>query len=165
MIKHSKYFCYSAIVLALQIPQLADAQGLPDLIWSDRISTKTADGEIKETGLYVEIGTIRLNRFSQMQALILQDTLSVGDDDDVETIFVFRAWQGGASQGEQLMLVTTSAQGVDIIGPHSQDFENLVVISPKDDRGPIFELVGADKEMLLARLEYFDGQLIKHENN
>ncbi|WP_162651902.1 hypothetical protein [Lentilitoribacter sp. Alg239-R112] len=160
--KSVKYLYYAAIALSLLIPQhAAHALDLPGLTWSDRVSKETADGDIEEVAPYVELGIIRLSRFSQMQSLTLQDTLTIGDGDDVETLFVFRAWQGGASQGEQLMLVTASASGVDVIGPYEQDFEKLVVIQPTGDFGPIFELVGADKEKPLARLEYFDGQLIK----
>lgn len=152
----------AAIALALLIPQFAaHAQDLPGLTWSDRVSKETADGEIMETAPYVEFGTIRLSRFSQMQSLTLQETLATSDADNVETLFVFRAWQGGASQGEQLMLVTASTDGVDVIGPYEQDFESLTTIPSTIASGPIFELYGADKKKLLARLEYFDGQLIK----
>lgn len=166
MIKKTIYINYATIAFALLIPQFAtNAQNLPGLTWSDRVSTEMADGEILETAPYVEIGTIRLSRFSHMQALTLQDTLTIGDGDDVETLFVFRAWQGGASQGEQLMLVSTSSQGVDVIGPYSQDFESLIIVSPKDGLGSIFKLYGTDKDRPMTRLEYFDGQLIKINEN
>ncbi|MEW7007445.1 hypothetical protein [Lentilitoribacter sp. EG35] len=157
-----KYVYYIAIVTALFIPQfVANAQDLPGLVWSDRVSKETADGDIKETAPYVEIGTIRLSRFSQMQSLTLQDTMTVGSDDEVETLFVFRAWQGGASQGEQLILVTASPNGVDVIGPFAQDFETVTITPATADFGPIFELYGADVDKPIARLEYFDGQLIE----
>lgn len=162
MIKFVKYVCYSAIVLALLIPHVAtQAQDLPSLTWSDRMSKETTDGEILETAPYVEFGTIRLSRFSQMQSLALQDTLQTENSDEV--LHVFRAWQGGASQSEQLMLVTTSEQGIDVIGPHTQDFENIVIKPASGDFGPIFELYGADANTPIERLEYFDGQLINLE--
>lgn len=161
MIKPIKYVCYSAITLALLIPHVAtQAQDLPSLTWSDRLSKETTDGEVVEAAPYAKIGTIRLSRFSQMQALTLQDTLTIGEGDDVETLFVFRAWQGGASQGEQLMLVTASSDGIDVIGPYKQDFEKLTLKPEIGEFGPIFELYGADKDESLARLEYFNGQLL-----
>lgn len=157
-----QYTYYFAIFLALFVPQIvAKAQDLPGLIWSDRVSKETTDGDILETAPYVEIGTVRLSRFSQMQALTLQDILTIGEGDDVETLFVFRAWQGGASQGEQLMLVTASQKGVDVIGPFEQGFETMKIRPATVDFGPVFELYGADKNKPIERLEYFDGQLIE----
>lgn len=162
--KQIKYAYYAAITLALCIPQLSvHAQDLPGLIWSDRVSKEVSDGEIIERAPYVEIGTIRLSRFSQMQSLVLQETTVVGEGDDIETLYIFRAWQGGASQGEQLMLVTISEQGVDVIGPYEQNFEKLVVVPAKDDLGPIFELFTNDTNDLPVKLEYFEGQLIEQK--
>ncbi len=162
MLKPIKHFCYAAIVTSLLFPQVpAYAQDLPSLIWSDRVSLETTDGEIKETAPIVEIGTVRLSRFSQMRSVTLQHTVMIGEGDDAEALFAFRVWQGGASQGEQLMLVTVSALGVDVIGPYQQDFESFEIRPTKGDMVPIFELHGIDKNKPLARLEYFDGQLIK----
>lgn len=157
-----KHLYFSAIILALLIPQVStQAQDLQGINWSDRISEETTDGEIIETPPIVEIGTIRLSRFSQMQSLTLQETIQIGDGEATEALYIFRAWHGGASQGEQLMLVTTSNQGVDVLGPYPQDFEKLVVKSASSEFGPIFELYGADMNAPLAQIEYFDGELIK----
>lgn len=150
------------IVASIAFPAIfSQAQDLSGLTWSDRVSKETADGGIVETPPIVEIGTIRLSRFSQMRSLNLQETIDIGSGADKETLYVFRAWQGGASQGEQLMLVTTSKQGVDIIGPHPQDFEKLIIKPANSEFGPIFELYGADKNKPIIALEYFDGQLIE----
>lgn len=160
MLKKMKYTSYVAMAIALFIPQFAvQAQDLPAIIWADRVAKETNDGGIVESAPFVEIGTVRLSRFSQMQFLSLQETLQTGNGDEV--LHVFRAWRGGASQGEQLMLVTTSKFGVDVIGPYPQDFETLNIVSAKGGYGPIFELFGADANKPLVRLEYFSGQLIE----
>lgn len=164
MLEKIKYASYFAMVVALAIPHFAvHAQDLPAMVWSDRVANETSDGDIVETAPFVEIGTVRLSRFSQMQSLELQETLRTGKGDEV--LHVFRAWQGGASQGEQLMLVTTSEKGLDVIGPHEQDFESMFINPASGDFGPIFELYGADTNKPLERLEYFDGQLIQLNSN
>lgn len=161
MFKRIKFFYYAAIIIALCVPHAATfAKELASLTWSDRVSRETTDGDIIDTSPFVEIGTIRLSRFSQMQSLTLQETIQIGDGDDTETLYIFRAWQGGAGQGEQLMLVTASAKGLDVIGPYEQNFEKLFVLPAVDDFGLIFELYGTDKNEPLKKIEYLDGQLI-----
>lgn len=128
-----------------------------NLSWSDRVSEEQADGTIVDTAPFVHLGNLRLSRFSQMQSLQFQETIATGDGD--EKLHVFTAWQGGASQGEQLMLVTTSKDGIDVIGPHEQDFETMEVVPASADRGPTFLLYGAG-DGPIATLEYFSGQLI-----
>lgn len=162
MFRTLKYISYAAMAIALVVPQIpAFAQDLPAMTWSDRIAKETSDGSIVETPPMVKIGSISLSRFSQMQSLSLHDTLDISKGDDVERLFVFRAWQGGASQGEQLILVTVSSSGVDIIGPHNQGFETMTIKTPANDVGPVFELYGAKEDKPIARLEYFSGQLIE----
>ncbi|MBG6209244.1 hypothetical protein IWQ49_003915 [Labrenzia sp. EL_126] len=157
-----KYIFYAALAAALLFPLSAvHAKELPGLTWSDRTSKETADGDIKETPPHVEIGGIRLSRFSQMQALALEDTLTIRGDETPETLYVFQAWQGGASQGEQLMLLSVSSSGVDIIGPYPADFESLKIKPASADTGPVFDLCGPDSQVPSTSLEYFDGQLLK----
>lgn len=145
-------------VLLCIAPVLAQATELPSLTWSDRITIENADGSLVETPPSVQIGGVSLSRFTRMQNVALEQSLTLVEE---ETIFVFRVWQGGASQGEQLMLVTLSKEGADVVGPHPADFETLKILPQSGDLGPVFEVFGSDPSVPVARLEYFDGQLLE----
>lgn len=41
----------------------------------------------------------------------------------------------------------------------------MIKLTKKDGFGPMFKLYGADKDKPLSRHEYFDGQLIKINEN
>ncbi|MES0809299.1 hypothetical protein ABLO27_07460 [Roseibium sp. SCPC15] len=149
------------LVSLLFAHSLALAAEQPALTWSDRVTVEQESGDLVDTPPIVQVGEISLSRFSQMQSVTLQETLKVDAYDGPETVYVFKVWQGGASQGEQLMLVTLSQQGLDILGPHETDFETLKVIPSEGNAGPVFELFRADTASPLVRLEYFTGQLIE----
>jgi hypothetical protein len=131
------------------------------LVWSDRITTEKAGGELVDMPPFVRIGDLHLSRFAQMQSLDLHDTLKIESVDGTETLFVFRAWQGGASQGEQLMIVSLSPAGLDVLGPYPEDFETVKVRVPTPQTGPVFELYRADPSIPFRSLEYLNGQLLK----
>lgn len=149
---------FTALVIAINSSAWAQA-----LTWSDRITKETSDGEIVDTQPFVKIGSVGFSRFADMQRIHLHQTLRIESGEDIETLYVFTVWQGGASQGEQLMLVSVSENGVDVIGPYEQDFETLVVKPATSEFGPRFELIGAGSKNSLAKLEYFDGQLLEQE--
>lgn len=156
-----KYNYYTVIFVALIIPQIftiANAENL--LTWSDRKDIETEDRGWIEDAPFVKIGGLGLSRFANMQRIELQNTLKIEDGDGFETLYVFRVWQGGATQGEQLMLVSLKASGVDIIGPYEQDFETLEIGHLNSESAPEFYLKGGDGEVLAA-LEYYVGQLFK----
>ncbi len=144
--------------LILQSPLRAEEVNGSQVKWSDRVSVETDDGKIIDTPPFVSVKGVRLARFALMQSLKLHSTLSVESGEDVETLIVFRAWQGGTSQGEQLMLVSLSTGGLDIIGPHASEFETMEIVPANDDQGPLFLLYG-DEDGPHTALEYVAGQL------
>ncbi|MES0885315.1 hypothetical protein [Roseibium sp. SCP14] len=129
--------------------------------WSDRITTEKANGDLVDVPPFVRIGNLPLSRFAQMQSLDLHDTLKIDSGDGTETLFVFRAWQGGASQGEQLMIVSLSPAGLDVLGPYPEDFETVKVRGATPETGPVFELYRADPSIPFRSLEYLNGQLLR----
>lgn len=133
------------------------------LKWSDRVTVETADGDLVDTAPFVKIGPVALSRFALMQRLTLHETLFLQGPTGPRTLYAFRAWQGGAGQGEQLMLVTSRPDGVDVIGPVDPAFETLKILPPLEDTGPVFEFYGEDTKTPLARLEYISGQLLNIE--
>jgi hypothetical protein len=138
------------------------AETLPKVSWENRVSTETANGDIVDQPPYVSVNDIRLRAFSDMQSINLQQMLTIDHGDyGLETLHVFTVWQGGASQGEQLMLLSITSNGILVVGPHDQDFESVRVNQINSDSAPSFDLIGADASKPLARLDYFDGRLIK----
>lgn len=139
------------------------------LSWSDMAFSTDADGTYIETPPNVSLSTIsqplntiRFAKFSKMRRVELHDRFNTvtGYDDIDETVYVFRVWQGGATQGEQLMLLTVSDYGVAVIGPHPQDFETLTLQKKNVSKGVIFAMFGGDPNVALARTEYLDGEFI-----
>jgi len=145
----------TTLMITLSAPTWAQT-----LTWSDRVSEETSDGEIVDTAPFVKLGSIAFSRFTDMQAIALETSLKLPDTS--ETLHVFRVWQGGASQGEQLMLLSVSEIGVDVIGPHEQDFEVFEITMDKETNSPVF-LLKSDNGVVLAKLGYFSGMLVKEE--
>ena len=86
--------------------------------------------------------------------------LQLRNPSGAETLHVFRVWQGGASQGEQLMLVSLSDSGVGVIGPLQDEFDDMEIVPANTEEGPLFMLYGAG-DGPLAVYEYFNGQMIE----
>lgn len=140
----------------------AYADELPILDWENRKAMESVDGDYTETPPFVSVNDIRLKRFSQMQLIALQELVHIESSDGTEKLYVFRVWQGGASQGEQLMLVSLSKGGLIVIGPHEQEFEALFIDRANDEDVPLIRLKDGDHTEL-AKFLYIDGQLIKSE--
>jgi hypothetical protein len=156
-------FAVAALLLGMVMPlSAAMAETLPKVSWENRVSTETANGDIVDQPPFVSVNDIRLRAFSDMQSINLQQTLTIDHGEyGLETLHVFTVWQGGASQGEQLMLLSVTSNGILVVGPHDQDFESVRVNQVNSDSAPSFDLIGADASKPLARLDYFDGRLIK----
>ena len=147
-----------ALALSLGIVTSALASDY-DIDWKDGALVEQSDGSAEIDPPFVKINGVALSRFAQMYRVELHETIDADGLDGAEKVYVFRIWQGGASQGKQLMLVTTSKAGIDVIGPHEQDFETMEVVPANADQGPLFLLYG-DGDGPIATLEYFSGQLI-----
>ncbi|MFK7844276.1 MAG: hypothetical protein AB8G77_03170 [Rhodothermales bacterium] len=157
-------FAKKATVIPLMISTICSTQAaeLPVLEWENRDVVEKADGDYTETPPFVSVNGVRLKRFSQMQLIALEELVYIEDSDEPEKLYVFRVWQGGASQGEQLMLVSLSQGGLIVIGPHEQEFEALFIDRTGNEDLPLISLKDGDNTEL-AKFLYIDGQLIKSE--
>lgn len=98
-----------------------------------------------------------MHRIEEVRVLQLQ----------AETLHVFRVWRGGAGQNYQLMLVRLADEGVEVIGPLQEEFEDIEIIptrialddSGKDWPGYLFKLYLADinDAELVAVYRYMGG--------
>jgi len=111
---------------------------------------------------YVTVNGVVLSRFAHMTRVEELRKLTVPGIDGPEDVHVFQVWQGGASQGLQLMVVTLSDVGVDVIGPLEPDFETIEIVDHTGDQGPLFRLFSADTNPV-ASYEYFDGQMLRQK--
>ncbi|WP_420408277.1 hypothetical protein [Hoeflea sp.] len=127
----------------------ARADSLPEVTWESRWTEETADGELIEHPPFVAVNDVRLYRFAEMQSVTWRDTLTIDHDEDgIETLYVFTVWQGGASQGEQLMLLSVKPQGIAVLGPYPQDFETLQIGHTNSESAPEFRLLAGDGAVL-----------------
>lgn len=150
-------FLCAALLFAA--PLSAYAQ-IYELDWRDRDMREDENGDIFGDPPFVKINGVALSRFTDMAHIDLFQTLDVDGLYGSEQVFVFTVWQGGAGQGQQIMLVTLSDAGVDLIGPHDQNFETVEIVPANADQGPLFLLYG-DGDGPIAEFEYFSGQLIE----
>ena len=141
----------------LNFSTMAAAGDLLALNWSDRTTIEKEDGTLVDSAPFVSIGNVQFSRFAQMQTVQLHQSVAQTGYEGEETIHVFRVWQGGASQGEQLMLVTVSQTGIDVIGPHPSEFEELKIEAATKERGAMFNLIQSNN--VTVKIEYFAGQL------
>lgn len=111
---------------------------------------------------YVMVNGVALSRFAHMTRVEKLRELKVSGIDGTENVHVFQVWQGGASQGLQLMVVTLSDVGVDVIGPLEPEFETIEIVDSTGDQGPLFRLYSADTNPA-ASYEYFDGQMLRQK--
>ncbi len=115
--------------LFCSMPLMAVAADWPTMDWKSRWSEETNDGEITDYPPFVAVDGVRLHRFSEMQSIAYQGVFLVEHGElETERLHIFTVWQGGASQGEQLMAVSIRQTGIDIMGPYGQDFEKLRII-------------------------------------
>mgnify|MGYP000294784239 CR=1 FL=1 len=118
---------------------------LPDVTWESRWTEETSNGDLVDHPPFVAVNDVRLSRFSEMQSVTWRDTLTIDQDEDgIEKLYVFTVWQGGASQGEQLMALSICAEGIDVIGPYAQDFERLEIAQTNAESAPEFRLLMDD---------------------
>lgn len=138
-----------------------DMGSLPEVTWESRWTEETADGELIDHPPFVAVNDVRLSRFAEMQSITWRDTLTIDHDEDgIETLYVFTVWQGGASQGEQLMLLSVRPQGVAVLGPFPQDFETLQIGHTSSESAPEFRLLAGDGAVL-ETVFYVEGFLTK----
>lgn len=133
------------------------------LDWQDRTQTQQADGSMADIPPKVTINGIALSRFSSMQQMELAATLQMKGENGPEIVHVFLVWQGGATKGQQIMLLTTSNAGIDVIGPYEQEFDSLKITPARDNQGPLFMLYGGEKsagDTPFAILTYDCGKII-----
>lgn len=145
----------------LVAPSPGHAADWPAVAWESRYAEEKPDGDIIDHPPFVAVNEVRLRRFSEMQSVTFRDRLTIDHGDEGrERLYVFTVWQGGASQGEQLMLLSVRDDGVAVVGPHGQDFETLEIEMVNSESAPYFGLIGADGKRLGA-LEYFSGDLVE----
>ena len=150
----------TTVVMLILLTGSSAVAGNPyELSWSDRITIEKADGTLVDTPPLVRIDQVQLSRFAQMQTIQLHQSLTQQGYDGEETVHAFKVWQGGASQGEQLMLVTASQTGIDVVGPYPSEFEELAIEPATQTHGIIFNLIQSNN--VTAKIEYFAGQLIQ----
>ena len=151
-----------AILLGNLDAKAEEMGSLPDVTWESRWTEETSNGDLVDHPPFVAVNDVRLSRFSEMQSVTWRDTLTIDQDEDgIEKLYVFTVWQGGASQGEQLMLLSVKPQGIAVIGPYKQDFEKLEIGHINSEGAPEFDLIGADENNPLASLWYADGELLE----
>ncbi|GKX33589.1 MAG: hypothetical protein MnENMB40S_12070 [Rhizobiaceae bacterium MnEN-MB40S] len=152
----------AAAMLAVSgLANAADSPGGLKVTWESRWSEEAGNGDIVDHPPFVAVNDVRLYRFSEMQSVTYRDTLRIdhGDEGD-ERLYVFTVWQGGASQGEQLMLLSVRNDGVAVIGPHFMEFERLTIEMVNSESAPYFAFVSADGAILGA-VDYVHGELIE----
>lgn len=138
----------------------AGAMEEPKVSWENRWSEELGSGDIINHPPFVAVNDIRLYRFSEMQTVTYRDDLLINlGEEGYERLYVFMVWQGGASQGEQLMLLSVRPGGVTIAGPHSRDFETLEIDQANPESAPVFILKGADG-VTLEKVSYSFGELV-----
>lgn len=136
---------------------------LAKVTWESRWTEETKGGLIEHPP-FVAVNDVRLYRFSEMQTVTWRDTLEIDHaEEGLEKLYVFTIWQGGASQGEQLMLLSVRPQGIALTGPYKQDFERLEIGHVNSESAPEFDLVGADGE-IIASVDYVLGELLPRED-
>ncbi|WP_428526061.1 hypothetical protein [Roseibium sp.] len=144
--------------------------GTPALLLAHDYTLQWSDGTLIENNAeyaefqapYVKINGVELSRFAHMTRVEELRKLKVPGIEGSEDVHVFQVWQGGASQGLQLMAVTLSDVGVDVIGPLEPDFETIEIVDHNGDQGPLFRLYSADTNSV-AIYEYFDGQMLRQK--
>ena len=155
------YGVFLALGLLIVSGRAMAAEILPVVTWESRWTEETKSGDFKDHPPFVVVNDVRLYRFSEMQSVTWRDTLTIDHGDaGIEKLYVFTIWQGGASQGEQLMLLSVKPHGIAVIGPYKQDFEKLEIGHFNSDSAPEFSLIGADKEAV-ARVDYVLGELFE----
>ena len=134
-----------AILLGNLDAKAEEMGSLPDVTWESRWTEETSNGDLVDHPPFVAVNDVRLSRFSEMQSVTWRDTLTIDQDEDgIEKLYVFTVWQGGASQGEQLMALSICAEGIDVIGPYAQDFERLEIAQTNAESAPEFRLLMDD---------------------
>lgn len=96
----------------------------------------------------VTVNGMALSPFADMRRIEEVRVLQL----QAETLHVFRVWRGGAGQNYKLMLVRLADEGVEVIGPLQEEFEDIEIIptrtalddSGKDWPGYLFKLYLAD---------------------
>jgi hypothetical protein len=153
--------CLAIAGVATVLSSPAFAEASYEVSWESRYSEEKADGEIIDHPPFVSVNDVRLSSFSNMQSVTWRNTLTIDHGDmGFEELFVFTVWQGGASQGEQLMLLSVMENGIEVIGPYGQDFEKLEIDHVNSESAPEFSLIGADG-LALDLLHYVSGQFVK----
>ena len=151
----SKSFLLAALIFST--PLMVDAAEWPTLDWKNRWSEETNDDEIIDNPPFVAVDGVRLHRFSEMQSIAYQGEFLIElGEYGTERLHVFSVWQGGASQGEQLMAVSIRQTGIDIIGPHGQNFEKLRIKRKNKQDSLEFQLL-TDEDALIDTIHYEAG--------
>ena len=100
-----------------------------------------------------------MHRIEEVRVLQLQ----------AETLHIFRVWRGGAGQNYQLMLVRLADEGVEVIGPLQEEFDDIEIIPTRialDDAGqdwpgylfkPYIEDVNDGEPVTIAVYRYMEG--------
>ena len=155
MSRTSKSFLLAAIFFST--PLMAVAEERPTIEWKTRWSEEASGGEIIDNLPFVAVDGVRLHRFSEMQSIAYQGEFLIElGEYGTERLHVFSVWQGGASQGEQLMAVSIRQTGIDIIGPHGQDFEKLRIIRKNKQDSLEFQLL-TNEDALIDTIHYEAG--------
>lgn len=151
-----KKLALAAFIFATPVAGLA--ADWPTVSWQSRWSEETTNGDIVDHPPFVAVDNVRLSRFSEMQSVTYRDELLIDHGEDgLELLYVFTVWQGGASQGEQLMALSIRAEGIDVIGPYAQDFEQLEISQINADSAPEFRILTEEGEPIETVYFYAGG--------
>lgn len=113
----------------------------------------------------VTVNGVALSPFADMHRIEEVRVLQL----QAETLHVFRVWRGGAGQNYQLMLVRLADEGVEVIGPLQEEFDDIEIIPTRialDDSGkdwpgylfkPYIEDVHDGEPVTIAVYRYLEG--------